>query len=78
MRQFDFPITECPKCGGGNIAIKQYITGYGTYYVDLKSGEIESSGLHDGLDYKNTSKYAICADCGKRLFKVDNNLNVLL
>lgn len=77
MNKYDFPVKECPYCGGGTILIRQRISGYGAYYVDLKSGEIESSSLHDYLDYKNTGKYAICADCGKKLFKVDDYLNVL-
>lgn len=77
MRKFNFPITSCPNCGGGAIKIKQRIKGNGEYYVDLESGEIESSSLHDHLFYKNNSKYALCADCGKKLFKVDEELNVI-
>ena len=53
------------------------MSGYGSYYVDLETGEIEGTELHSNLRYKNTSKYAICADCGKRLFKVDDYLNVI-
>ena len=45
--------------------------------LKIESGEIEATELHSRLQYKNTGKYAICADCGKRLFKVDDNLNVL-
>ena len=75
--QFTFPIKQCPYCGGGTIKIKQYISGYGEYYIDLESGETESSSLHDGLFYKNTSKYALCVDCNKKLFKVDEELNVI-
>lgn len=72
-----FPVTECPHCGGGTITIKQYIHGYGEYYVDLETGEIDASQLHEGLDYKNITKYAICSDCRKRLFKIDDKLNVV-
>ena len=74
---FHFPLTECPKCGGKTIAIRQYIHGIGEYYVDLETGEIEATNLHASLQYRNTHKYAICADCGARLFKVDNALNVV-
>lgn len=74
---YHFPISECPRCGGHTITIKQYIHGYGEYYVNLESGEIESTELHSNLNYKNTGKYAICTDCGKRLFKVDDDLNVI-
>lgn len=57
--------------------MKQYIHGYGEYYANLDTGEIESAELHSSLDYKNVGKYAICTDCGKRLFKIDNFLNVI-
>lgn len=72
-----FPIKKCPKCGGQSFIVKQYIHGYGEYYVDLENGEIESSELHSSLNYKNIGKYAICTDCGKRLFKIDKFLNVI-
>ena len=75
--RYNFPVKKCPQCDGGYIAIKQYIHGYGEYYVNLVTGEIESTELHSNLVYKNTGKYAICADCGKRLFKIDDNLNVI-
>lgn len=73
---FNFPMTECPKCGGKTITIRQYIHGYGAYYVDLESGDIEATELHSNLKYRNTGKYAICTDCGKRLFKVNELLEV--
>ena len=74
---YKFPFPECPYCGGHTITIKQYIHGYGEYYVDMETGEIESTELHSNLSYKNTGKYAICTGCGKRLFKVDDYLNVI-
>lgn len=74
---YNFPISSCPYCGGGTIAIKQYIHGYGEYYVDLETGDLDATELHTWLQYRNTGKYAVCADCGKRLFKVDGRLNVI-
>lgn len=74
---YNFPISSCPYCGGGTIAIKQYIHGYGEYYVDLETGDLDATELHSGLQYRNTGKYAVCADCRKRLFKVNDNLNVI-
>lgn len=32
---YNFPIFECPNGGGKTITIKQYMHGYGEYYVDL-------------------------------------------
>lgn len=71
-----FPIKECPKCGEKLFAVRQYMHGYGEYYVDMETGEIEATELHNNLTYKNTSNYAVCANCRKRLFKIDDNLNV--
>lgn len=75
--KYKFPITECPKCGCEMFAVNQRISGIGAYYIDLKTGEIEASELHSGLQYRNINKYAVCANCGKRLFKIDNYLNII-
>lgn len=72
-----FPITKCPRCGGQLAEVKQYVHGYGSYYVDLKTGGIDASDIHNSLDYRNTGKYILCANCGKRLFKADDFLNVI-
>lgn len=74
MSDYKFPISRCPKCGYSWFSIKQRITGIGTYYGNLETGEIETQDLHEGLDYRNINKYAVCARCGKRLFKVDDSL----
>lgn len=75
-KKYNFPIKNCPRCGGNWLTVKQKISGIGEYYVDMETGEIEASELHQSLDYKNINKYAICTNCGKRLFKIDENLNV--
>ena len=76
-RKYNFPIKECPRCGGTMFTVKQRISGIGEYYVNMETGEIESTELHNGLTYKNTGKYAVCTDCGKRLFKIGDFLNVI-
>ena len=72
-----FPISECPRCGETWFEVRQYIHGYGTYYMDLRDGNIECDALHNDLTYKNARKYAICSKCGKKLFKIDDSLNVM-
>ena len=72
-----FPVISCPRCGGKMFTVRQRISGIGEYYVDLETGEVEASSLHDNLQYKNVSKYAICTNCGARLFKIDDKLNVV-
>lgn len=33
----NFPIKQCPNCEGKSFTVKQYIHGYGEYYVDLEN-----------------------------------------
>lgn len=73
----NFPIKQCPNCEGKLFTVKQYIHGYGEYYVNLETGEIDSTELHNNLFYNNSGKYATCTDYRKRLFKIDDNLNVI-
>jgi len=56
--------------------VRQRISGNGEYYVDMATGEIESTELHSGLTYRNTGKYAVCTDCGKRLFKIPVTMEI--
>ena len=76
-RKYNFPIKKCPGCGGTIFAVKQKIKGIGEYFVDMETGEIDNELLNNGLIYDNVGKYAVCRDCGKRLFKIDNYLNVI-
>ena len=74
---FKFPLNKCPYCGGRTFKNKTKNKRNRGILRRPENPESEATELHSGLQYKNTGKYAICADCGKRLFKVDDNLNVL-
>ncbi len=76
-REYNFPIKKCPGCGGNTFSVKQRIKGFGEFFVNMETGEINNESLHNGLIYNNAGKYAVCAHCGKRLFKIDNYLNVI-
>lgn len=65
-----FSVTKCPYCGETTVEVKQYVKGEGTYFVDLKTGEVNTESIHDGLEYTNKNKYAVCTNCGKRVIKV--------
>ena len=75
--KYNFPIKKFPRCGGTIFAVKQKIKGIGEYFVDMETGEIDNELLNNGLIYDNVGKYAVCRDCGKRLFKIDDSLNVI-
>ncbi|WP_259556533.1 hypothetical protein [Clostridium botulinum] len=34
--------------------------------------EADNGHMHGNAEYKNTSKYAWCQECGKRLFKLED------
>ena len=43
----------------------------------LYDGKSVKSPFVFGITISNTGKYAVCTDCGKRLFKVDESLNII-
>lgn len=66
----NYPITECPHCGCGTFYTKDYICGPSCFYANLDGSDADNGSLHDSLKYKN-GKVAYCADCDKKLFKMD-------
>lgn len=73
---YHFPITRCPNCGCDTIVIKQYICGYGEYRVNMETGEVDCSEIYDSLLHRNARKYVTCLDCGRRLFKIKDSLEI--
>lgn len=61
----------CPQCGSEEYYIKQSYKGTCNYYMRFDGKEADNGDMHEGADYKNTSKYAWCANCYKNLFKLD-------
>lgn len=76
MEKYVFPITECPDCGSRMFTVRQKISGVGEYYVNMQTGEVDCSNLYNSLAYKNIGKYAVCTGCGRKLFEIDDNLQV--
>lgn len=74
---YNFPVTKCPYCGCDTIIVKQYIYGYGEYRVNMETGEKDCSEIYDSLIHRNVRKYVTCLDCGKKLFKVNDRLEVV-
>jgi hypothetical protein len=64
-------VKECPYCGSEEYYIKQSFKGTGNYYIRFDGKETENGEFYDNAQYKNKSKYAWCAECRKRLFKLD-------
>lgn len=71
-----YPIEKCPKCGGLDFYVKQRISGSSLYYETLDGTDTDNSSLHDGLMYTTISKYARCADCDTKLFKLTSDMDL--
>lgn len=68
----DSNIKECPYCGSEEYYIKQSFKGTCDYNIRFDGKETENGHMWDDAIYKNTSKYAWCRECGKRLFKLED------
>ncbi len=62
---------ECPYCKSEVFYAKEYVKGEVCYFSRFDGQEGDNTQLYDGLTHKLKSKYAWCADCHKRLFKIE-------
>ena len=64
-------ITCCPYCGSEEYYIKQSFKGTCNYYMRFDGKEADNGEMWENSSIKNTSKYARCSNCNKRLFKIE-------
>lgn len=64
-------IKSCPYCGNEEYYIKQSYKGTCKYNLRFDGKEAENGDMHEYTEYTNTSKYAWCNECNKRLFKLE-------
>lgn len=62
---------KCPHCGSDTYYTKHYVSGTSHYYKRFDGEETDNTDMYGNLKHTLQSKYAWCADCEKRLFKVD-------
>jgi hypothetical protein len=67
----DKNIKKCPSCGSEEYYIKQSFTGTCNFRLRFDGKETDNGDMHDNTQYKNTSKYAYCNDCNKKLFELE-------
>lgn len=60
-------IKGCPHCGCEEYYIKQRFKGNCEYRCRFDGKEAVNDGIHDNIEYTNTSRYAYCVDCNKRI-----------
>lgn len=59
----------CPECEGTMYYINFNFSGRGMYFHNFDGTEAENGSMYEGAQHTE-GKYAYCADCDKRLFKV--------
>ncbi|MEG0668693.1 MAG: hypothetical protein RR460_08690 [Clostridium sp.] len=65
-------IKNCPYCGSEEYHIKQSYKGTCEYNLRFDGKEVENGHMYGNSEFKNTSKYAWCNECNKRLFKIED------
>lgn len=61
----------CPYCGSEIYYIKQSFKGVCEYFMRFDGETADNESMYDNSGWKNRSKYAWCAKCHKRLFKLE-------
>lgn len=58
---------ECPFCGSESYYMKQSYKGTCYYYINFDGSDADNTETHGGAEYKNTSKFAFCSECNKKI-----------
>ena len=67
------PIDRCPYCGSdAEYYTKDYVCGSTRCYQRFDGGEADNTGLYDLLRNRQ-GKYAYCANCDSRLFRINES-----
>ena len=67
----DKNIKKCPYCGCEEYYRKESYKGTCEFRVRFDGKEADNSDMYDNAEEKLISKYAWCAKCHKRLFKLE-------
>ncbi len=65
-------IDKCPHCGSEEYIIKQRYSGICHYGMRFDGKEANNGEMWESASFRNTSEYAWCRECGKRLFKLED------
>lgn len=70
--KIDNDIKECPYCGSEEYYIKQSYKGTCCYHLRFDGKEADNGDMWENSSFKDSSSYAWCSGCGKRLFKLED------
>lgn len=69
-KHIDKYIKECPYCGHNEYYQKQRYKGICNFYLRYDGKDGENGEMWESATFENTSNYAWCGNCHKRLFKL--------
>ena len=61
----------CKKCGGTVAVMKQKMSGFSYFRVNIDGSPEDNSDMYDGLDVKNCWKKFRCEECNSVLSVVE-------
>lgn len=64
-------LKECPYCGCKEYYQRERITGETVFYMRFDGTEGDNTDLYEGLENKIISVFAYCAECEKRIARLD-------
>lgn len=65
-------LKECPYCGHKEYFIKESFKGNNEVYMTFKGEVVESVNTYENANHKRISKFAFCANCEKRIARLDH------
>ena len=72
MRESKSPVDKCPYCGSDDgYYTKEQVRGSIYYHFNFDGSEADNESMYNLLTYAG-GKYAYCAHCNKRLFKMED------
>ena len=63
-------LSECPHCGHNEWYRKQRVKGEIIFRERFDGKETENFEMYDGISHRDTSKFAYCSKCHKKIGKL--------
>lgn len=64
----------CKKCGGTVAVMKQKVSGFSYFRVNLDGSPEDNSDMYDGLGFENCWKKYRCEKCGSKMIELEDML----
>ena len=62
----------CKKCGGTVAVMKQMMSGFSYFRVNIDGSHEDNSDMYDGLGVKDCWKKYRCENCGSKMIELED------